>query len=93
MERRYKLAEAKAKFSEAVRAAKAGERVVLVERDQPILVLTPYSDTLGIENYLEQLATTGRATIATGSFSDFQPSKTTKPNGGLARFLKDRSRW
>lgn len=94
MEKRYKLAEAKAKFSEVIRAAKAGERVVLVERNEPILVFMPYQLSLQPEAALDQLANSGRLSLAEAPILSLKRSAaaTTKP-GGLKRFLKDRSRW
>ena len=92
MEKRYKLAEAKAKFSEVIRAAKAGERVVLVERNEPILVFMPYQSSLQPEAVLAQLASSGRLVESEAPLSTLRRAVKGKP-GGLKRFLKDRSRW
>jgi prevent-host-death family protein len=92
MEKRYKLAEAKAKFSEVIRAAKAGEKVVLVERNEPILVFMPYQSSLQPEAVLAQLASSGKLREAEAPISTIKRATKSKP-GALKRFLKDRSRW
>jgi prevent-host-death family protein len=41
---RYNIAEAKAKFSELVERAMAGEEVVIARANRPLLRLVPYHD-------------------------------------------------
>jgi prevent-host-death family protein len=41
---RYNIAEAKAKFSELVERAMAGEEVVIARANKPLLRLVPYHD-------------------------------------------------
>ena len=89
MEKRYLLSEAKAKFGEMIRAAKAGASIVLVERGTPIYRLVPYKESKSPEELLDKLCETGAVVPASLELSKLGKAKPAP--GALKRFLADRS--
>lgn len=88
MEKRYLLSEAKAKFAEVIRAAKAGVKVVLVERTEPIFVLVRYTEDKTSNDLLNELRDVGMLTPSVTDLTRIKPIA--KKEGALEQFLEDR---
>jgi len=88
MEEHYLLSEAKAKFGEMIRAAKAGASVVLIERGKPIYRLVPYEKSSDAAARLDELADGGGVVSQNLELTRLKPEK--RIEGAVERFLKDR---
>jgi len=69
------LREANQHFSKAIKAVRAGKKVVLTERGQPIAVITPIKEAPAPEAALKRMADEGLVTLPTcnGPLPRFQP--------------------
>ncbi len=88
MQRTYSIYEAKAKFSEIIRAVKMRRKVVVTERGTPVAEVVPYQEEAeeSMSGRLERLTRMGAIVPAAGRFS----AKTMKVLPGASeRFLKE----
>lgn len=88
MERTYSIYDAKAKFSEIIRAVKRSRRVVVTERGTPVAEVVPYQDEAEetVSGRVEKLTRVGAIVPANGRFR----AKLVKAlPGASARFLKE----
>lgn len=82
MKTRVGIAELKAHLSEYVKRAKAGERIVVYDRETPVAELRPLGSELPIR----------RATRPISDLLDIQPVKTKFPIDVVALLREDRDR-
>ena len=61
---RLGLREANQRFSQTIKAVRAGKEVVLTDRGRPIAVITPITDKGGREAVLQTMAEHGLITVA-----------------------------
>jgi len=94
MEKRYSIFEAKAKFSELVRAVLSYGQVVITQRGTPVIRLIPYApEDKGIGQHLDSLVSIGKVKRAKKPWpkklSDLD-LETNVRDGAVSRFLKER---
>jgi prevent-host-death family protein len=61
---RLGLREANQRFSQTIKAVRAGKEVILTDRGRPIAVITPIKDEGGGEAMLNRMAEQGLITVA-----------------------------
>ena len=88
MAQTYSTYEAKARFSELLRKVRAGQRLVISHRGEPIAELRPLTRPKTLADSLEQLEQAGVLVPSSEGGSRFRPAL--KRRGALARFLASR---
>jgi len=81
--------EANQNFSEAIKAVKAGEEVILTERGLPIAVIKPWPGGNDVEATLNRMAASGRLQRATkrGPMPTFKARRSKGPS--LSQAISD----
>ena len=94
MERRVSVARLKARLSEYLAAAKAGQEVVVTDRGKPVARLAPLSGAVGSEGRLADLVRAGLArepkTTLPASFLD-EPRPADPTGRSLESVLEERA--
>jgi prevent-host-death family protein len=89
MKSSYAIHEAKARFSELVRVARAGRELVITDRGRPVARLIGMGEPTRLADRLLDLQSQGVLTaFPEASSADIRP--VARRRGALARFLADR---
>jgi len=88
MQRVYSIYEAKARFSEIIRAVKRSRRVVVTERGTPVAEVLPYRDEAEV-SMSERLERLTRAGAIVPADSRFRARAVRMLPGASDRFLKE----